>query len=671
MIHRLYLNHCFRHQDTTLTFEAGMTTITGRNEAGKSLIAEMIRYALFGSAALRGKADDYKKLHVEMDFEISGISYEIVRNKRSAVLSREGQPLATGVKEVNATIIDTLGYGLMVFDVANACNQGKVEELSELRPSDRKRMVDQTIGLDVLDGLLSWLAIESNLARKSAEALATALVEPRPPLPPENLPEDPQAALVSYTEQEKQLTLDAHEMMRIIGWIEARPPAPGLAPECSIPESIEELENHQRRRRIEMSRKEGLTRQISDWAPPTMTVEEIQIQWQAWEARRDWEEGNATYPKPPHSCEDLGLFRYRLATAEAFEEIQDLYAKIERMEKDAPACSACGHQEGLDQQKLVDLNARVAPLATFLQPRGDLTLKSPLRLSAIEALERQWLARKDLKLDVFTPIIPPVSTTVLRSEERRHQEATGVAEVRQELATLVVPEDREADLDIRLRFKSQLTSWEATMESYKLYNEEVTKKELRLEELRGSNVHLLHVRGLLQELAQFLKEQGLYEQQLSAYEGLKASVDLKNLRADQLKASHGVISGVKLEVKNLLVPSINKVASQLLSEMTGGERTSVQVDEEFEMFIDGQPIQTLSGSGKAVGNLAIRLAIGRVLTNRVFSVFIADEIDASMDAERAQYTAECLRKLKTSIGQIILITHKDPPADHRHVLGAV
>ncbi len=44
-------------------------------------------------------------------------------------------------------------------------------------------------------------------------------------------------------------------------------------------------------------------------------------------------------------------------------------------------------------------------------------------------------------------------------------------------------------------------------------------------------------------------------------------------------------------------------------------------------------------------------------------MFIADEVDASMDDERAAYTAECLRRLTDLISQVILITHKHPEAD--------
>ena len=70
------------------------------------------------------------------------------------------------------------------------------------------------------------------------------------------------------------------------------------------------------------------------------------------------------------------------------------------------------------------------------------------------------------------------------------------------------------------------------------------------------------------------------------------------------------------------------------------------------------------GSGKAVANLAIRIGLGQVLTNKVFSVLMGDEVDASMDDDRAGYTAECLERLTNSIGQVVLVSHKQTDAEH-------
>jgi DNA repair protein SbcC/Rad50 len=48
----------------------------------------------------------------------------------------------------------------------------------------------------------------------------------------------------------------------------------------------------------------------------------------------------------------------------------------------------------------------------------------------------------------------------------------------------------------------------------------------------------------------------------------------------------------------------------------------------------------------------------------VFSVLLADEIDASMDQHRADQTAQTLRTMKERISQIILVSHKMVEADY-------
>jgi exonuclease SbcC len=87
-------------------------------------------------------------------------------------------------------------------------------------------------------------------------------------------------------------------------------------------------------------------------------------------------------------------------------------------------------------------------------------------------------------------------------------------------------------------------------------------------------------------------------------------------------------------------------------------RSAVVVDQEFDVTVDGQRLDTLSGSGKAVANLALRLGLGQVLTNNVLSLFVGDEIDASMDDTRAENLGSCIHQLAGKISQIIQITHK-------------
>ena len=46
-------------------------------------------------------------------------------------------------------------------------------------------------------------------------------------------------------------------------------------------------------------------------------------------------------------------------------------------------------------------------------------------------------------------------------------------------------------------------------------------------------------------------------------------------------------------VKQHLIPSLNRVASHLITGMTGGQRQSIVVDEDFDVTVDGQALDTI------------------------------------------------------------------------------
>jgi DNA repair exonuclease SbcCD ATPase subunit len=175
------------------SFETGLTAITGQNGKGKSMKLEMVEFALFGTEALRGKMDDYKKLEVNMRFEINAHTWVIQRGKTKAALIEEhkdaegavfGETKASGTKAVNAKILELFGYSSSVFRVANLCNQGKIEELGDMKPTARKQLVDETVGLTVLDQLVAFIDEERKRLSTGIKAIEGILVEPQ-------LPEDP------------------------------------------------------------------------------------------------------------------------------------------------------------------------------------------------------------------------------------------------------------------------------------------------------------------------------------------------------------------------------------------------------------------------------------------------------------------------------------------------
>ena len=109
----------------------------------------------------------------------------------------------------------------------------------------------------------------------------------------------------------------------------------------------------------------------------------------------------------------------------------------------------------------------------------------------------------------------------------------------------------------------------------------------------------------------------------------------------------------------------------MISEMSAGELNRFEISEDFDILLDGKKICLLSGSEKALANIALRLSLGRVLTRGVLSLFIADEIDASMSEERAEEVHSALMRLRDGgkLRQILVITHKSLECDKEIEVG--
>src|SRR3546814_4452753 len=164
---------------------------------------------------------------------------------------------------------------------------------------------------------------------------------------------------------------------------------------------------------------------------------------------------------------------------------------------------------------------------------------------------------------------------------------------------------------------------------------------------------------------QALVEARVYEKLIAAYEAQQVAwekaqgqiEDAKQKAKDYTEGAEALAEARGL-VKAYLAPSLSRVATSLIHQMTNGVLTSVEVDEDMNIMVDGQDIATLSGAGATVANLAIRIGLGRVLVSRIFPVFIGDEIDSDMDAERAEATAVALSSLTDQLEQVLIVTHK-------------
>jgi DNA repair exonuclease SbcCD ATPase subunit len=657
-----------------LNYEKGMTAITGANETGKSFSLEMLRFGLFGSAALRGTGEDYKSITMDMSWTIRGVLHHVERTLKKAVLKRGGEVLATGVSVVNEKIVKLLGFGIDVFDVACSANQDDLLRITSMKPTERRRLVDSVVGLGALEVVGKWAVAEASLREREAQTMRTMLVKPTAPDAPEGTttPEELRTALAEAEQAQA-------ELQQLNGWLSQTREKP-IAPTCTVNLPAANLKQFAEERKVKRLEIETLKARISvlPKGEQAMTVEAIglvrdQIKlYDAWDAAQH---RLARNPKPPMTKivagSIMGEHDIYVRTMLAIDTNNKLAKRIEKLKEHKLTCPSCSHEFHADQEQIATLEAQ---LDNAIYPPTQPTVSYRDAQIAFAAWERFDQAAYDADTAVPPAAVKPGLTLAqLETIERDIILITERKRLETELAPLEVKfgklQDFEQMLSWRLAYEASLDRFHADTKAFMAWEVEVTEKRRRVTEIAPVALRVIALRQSLvawdiynAALVRFAKDEASYTT------GMTRVVQLET-EASQYRLVHEAMTRIRSKVKQFLLPSLNRVASVLMARLTGGARTSVIIDDEFEILVDGQKVNTLSGSGKACANLAIRIALGQVLVSGVMSVFLGDEIDGSMDSFRAEETALTLRNLVNTVSQILVVSHKNPEADHKIILG--
>ncbi|APH74100.1 hypothetical protein BSQ44_24080 [Aquibium oceanicum] len=632
------------------SFQKGFGAITGPNEAGKSVILEMIRFSLFGTAALRGQTTDYKNMKVELEFVVRGETYRTKRTISTAKIFRGDTEIANGVKGTNAKVVEILGFGLQVFDTACVANQGDIEKLGAMKPTERKQMVDSVIGLSVIDDLAKWCGEEARSISSAIDGIEETLVKPEEPAKPAGY--QPSADMEPELSRLRGLR---DELNQIKGRISSPFPAAPTKPVEPTQEPAEKLEELVEEARAYESAQKELARLPG---PPPVDPDTISVD--------DWEIRERLKRDVPTMTAE------QIAKADADMELLKRFERFDHLEKQwkdltdvgTHTCPACEHQWPIEAGRLEKVEAEMRKLDCELQDeerpsKPDMVNIDVARrqLQAFEKVRAEWERVKDTPKPEYT-----------RQQLAQFKVAKDAQARRAELEAIKPSVGSSKELNQLWR---ERLAYEQEMSSYEKRHAEWIEAKARRVEDEERHAYLLNVPENLAELEAAYQAAKIYEDRLDAYEralGIyetkKAEVDRRREEEQGYRKGKEALTILRKLVKQHLIPSLNKVASHYITKMTGGQRNLIEVDEEFDIQVDGQPINTLSGSGKAVANLSLRLGLGQVLTNNQFSVFLGDEIDASMDADRADNTAKTLEGLAERVSQILLVTHKYPQADY-------
>jgi exonuclease SbcC len=157
-LNSLHLTNFRQHADTRIEFDLGLTGIIGPNGAGKSTVLEAIAWALYGQSAVRGTRDSIRNVRagarapvrVELDFDLSGHRYRVVRGLSSAELYLDGgsEPIATTITDVSDLLGRRLGMTRAEFFYTYFTGQKELSVMAAMAPTERAQFLSRVLGYD-------------------------------------------------------------------------------------------------------------------------------------------------------------------------------------------------------------------------------------------------------------------------------------------------------------------------------------------------------------------------------------------------------------------------------------------------------------------------------------------------------------------------------------------
>ncbi|MGC8730195.1 MAG: AAA family ATPase [Candidatus Micrarchaeia archaeon] len=186
MIESIKLTNWKTHKETFIRFDKGVNVIVGVMGAGKSSVMDAISFALFGSfPALKHKKVSltdmitkrpYKasEAKIELSFSIGQDIYDVERvikedGSTSAKLKKNGTYVQSQQSKVNKDIEDLLKIDYDVFSRVIYADQNNLTYFLDITKGDRKKQIDEMLGLDNFSKSESYITTIINSIRAMVE----------------------------------------------------------------------------------------------------------------------------------------------------------------------------------------------------------------------------------------------------------------------------------------------------------------------------------------------------------------------------------------------------------------------------------------------------------------------------------------------------------------------
>jgi exonuclease SbcC len=159
-LNRIVLQNFRQHADTRIEFGSGVTGIIGPNGSGKTTILEAIAWAIYGNPAARGTRDSIRfnragarsGVRVELDFDLGGQNYRVVRGLTNAELYLDGpqNKIADSITGVTDVLTRRLGMTREEFFNTYFTGQKEISVMAAMSPTERAQFLSRVLGYERL-----------------------------------------------------------------------------------------------------------------------------------------------------------------------------------------------------------------------------------------------------------------------------------------------------------------------------------------------------------------------------------------------------------------------------------------------------------------------------------------------------------------------------------------
>jgi DNA repair protein SbcC/Rad50 len=226
-LHGLRLVNFRQHADTSIEFGPGITGIIGPNGAGKTTILEAIGWALYGKAATRGKretirfarAPERAPVRVELDFELAGHRYRVVRELTRAEVFLDGDTsaIATSTNGVTELMQRRLGMSRVEFFNTYFTGQKQLSIMAAMGPADRAQFLSRVLGYEKLRTAQEMVRSQRKLLVAELAGLSGSMPDPESVAQAQATAEKRVANARRITEEKQREHADAAGRVAIVG----------------------------------------------------------------------------------------------------------------------------------------------------------------------------------------------------------------------------------------------------------------------------------------------------------------------------------------------------------------------------------------------------------------------------------------------------------------------